>query len=328
MSDTNQTDPPDLDEATVMLANRLRKNRRSIGKWARQQNLQCYRLYDADLPEYAFAIDCYDRFVHMQEYQPPAFIDEAKVSLRRAQARAAVQQALDISPDRIVMKTRQRQRGKQQYQALSAYRDKHRQDFVVREGEARFLVNLHDYLDTGLFLDHRPMRRYIYENARNKRFLNLFCYTATASVHAALGGAASSLSIDLSNTYLDWARKNYSLNGIGGKQHRLKRGDCIAYLESGREVFDLIFLDPPTFSNSKSTDNILDIQRDHVALIKNAMKRLDKNGVLIFSANKRNFKLEDAVSASYEVRDYTRASLDKDFQRGRKIHQTWLLRHG
>ena len=224
MSDANQTDLPGLDEAAVMLANRLRKNRRSIGKWARQQNLQCYRLYDADLPEYAFAIDCYNRFVHMQEYQPPASIDEAKVSLRRAQARAAVQQALDISPDRIVMKTRQRQRGKQQYQALSEYRDKHRQDFVVREGEARFLVNLHDYLDTGLFLDHRPMRRFIYENARNKRFLNLFCYTATASVHAALGGAASSLSIDLSNTYLDWARKNYSLNGIGGKQHRHKRG--------------------------------------------------------------------------------------------------------
>ncbi|MCH2357839.1 MAG: class I SAM-dependent methyltransferase, partial [Pseudomonadales bacterium] len=179
MSDANQTDLPGLDEAAVMLANRLRKNRRSIGKWARQQNLQCYRLYDADLPEYAFAIDCYDRFVHMQEYQPPASIDEAKVSLRREQARAAVQQALNISSDLIVMKTRQRQRGKQQYQALSEYRDKHRQDFVVREGEARFLVNLHDYLDTGLLLDHRPMRRFIYENARNKRFLNLFCYTAT-----------------------------------------------------------------------------------------------------------------------------------------------------
>ena len=157
-----------------MLVNRLRKNQRSIGKWARQQNLQCYRLYDADLPEYAFAIDCYGRFVHMQEYQPPASIDEAKVSLRREQARAAVQQALNISSDLIVMKTRQRQRGKQQYQALNEYRDKHRQDFVVLEGEARFLVNLHDYLDTGLFLDHRPMRRFIYENARNKRFLICF----------------------------------------------------------------------------------------------------------------------------------------------------------
>jgi 23S rRNA (guanine2445-N2)-methyltransferase / 23S rRNA (guanine2069-N7)-methyltransferase len=328
MNDSNKTDPPLHDQGSAMLVNRLRKNQRSIGKWARQQNLQCYRLYDADLPEYAFAIDCYGRFVHMQEYQPPASIDEAKVSLRREQARAAVQQALNISSDLIVMKTRQRQRGKQQYQALNEYRDKHRQDFVVLEGEARFLVNLHDYLDTGLFLDHRPMRRFIYENARNKRFLNLFCYTATASVHAALGGAASSLSIDLSNTYLDWARKNYGLNGIGGKQHRLKREDCMAYLESGATLFDLIFLDPPTFSNSKSTDNILDIQRDHVSLIKNAMKKLDKNGLLIFSANKRNFKLDDVVSASYELKDYTRASLDKDFQRSRKIHQTWLLRHG
>lgn len=328
MNESDQADTPQQANGTAMLINRLRKNQRRLGKWVRQQNLCCYRLYDADLPEYAFAIDCYDRFVHMQEYLPPASVAENKVILRRQQAQLAVQTALDIPPELIVMKTRQRQRGKQQYQALTEHRDKHRQDFVVPEGNARFLVNLHDHLDTGLFLDHRAMRRFIYENARGKRFLNLFCYTATASVHAALGGAASSLSIDLSNTYLDWARKNFSLNNIGGKQHRLKKGDCLAYLQSNREQFDLIFLDPPTFSNSKSTASTLDIQRDHVSLIKNAMKKLDKNGVLIFSSNRRNFKLDESLSHNFELKDYTRASLDKDFEGRRNIHQTWLLRHG
>lgn len=304
-----------------MLVNRLRKNQRVIGKWARQQGIECFRLYDRDLPEYAFAIDCYGKYVQMAEYQAPASIDEVKVAARREQAIAAVQDVLEIARDNIVIKSRERQRGKQQYET----QDQSQSFFQVSEGPARFWINLKDYLDTGLFLDHRPIRQFIRENAAGKRFLNLFCYTASASVQAALGGASSTLSIDLSNTYLDWARRNFLLNKIGGKQHRLKKADCIEYLSSKYEKFDLIFLDPPTFSNSKSTSNVLDIQRDHASLIENAMHKLERDGLLIFSTNKLNFKLDRDALNRYTLRDYTAASLGKDFQRQKKIHQTWLI---
>jgi len=311
------------DAGTAMLVNRLRKNLRSLGKWARNQNIECYRLYDNDLPEYAFAIDCYGEFIHMAEYQAPASIAQDKVEARRAQALLAVQEVLGVAPESIILKSRQRQRGKQQYQLLNRSND----FFTVREGASQFWVNLKDYLDTGLFLDHRPVRKFIYENARGARFLNLFCYTATASVHAALGGAESSLSIDLSNTYLDWARKNFLLNKLVGNKHRLKRADCISYLESNKEIFDLIFLDPPTFSNSKRTESVLDIQRDHVSLISNAMKKLEASGLLIFSSNNRNFKFDRVLRDRFKVKDFSNASLDRDFQRNRKIHQAWLIRH-
>lgn len=314
------------DSNATMLENRLRKNLRKLSKWARQQNIQCYRLYDGDLPEYAFAIDCYGPYVHMAEYQAPASIEQSKVIARREQAMLAVQNVLGIGAESIVLKSRERQRGKQQYQVQNTSNA----FFVTSEGPAQFWINLKDYLDTGLFIDHRPIRQFIRENAAGKRFLNLFCYTATASVHAALGGAESSLSIDMSNTYLDWGRKNFLLNKISGSKHRLKRADCISWLESHveeHEQFDLIFLDPPTFSNSKKTDNVLDIQRDHVSLITNTMRKLERNGLLIFSTNKRNFKLDPVLLEKYKIRDYSNASLGKDFQRQKKIHQSWLISH-
>ncbi len=311
------------DDGTVMLANRLRKNLRNISKWARQRDIQCYRLYDNDLPEYAFAIDVYGDRVSMAEYQAPAKIAAVKVLERQQQALKAVAEVLQIAPESIYLKTRQRQRGKSQYEV----QDQSREFFVVREGEAKLWVNLRDYLDTGLFLDHRPIRRYIFENCRDKRFLNLFCYTGSATVQAALGGARSTLSIDLSNTYLDWARKNFGLNGFGGSAHRLKREDCIEYLQSNTAMFDLIFLDPPTFSNSKSSEHVLDIQRDHLTLIKNAMKKLEPGGLLIFSTNLRNFKFDEGLKSRFAVQDFTKQSIDKDFERSRKIHQTWLIRH-
>ena len=306
-----------------MLINRLRKNQRILGKWARQQHIECFRLYDRDLPEYAFAIDCYGEYVQMAEYQAPSEIIEEKVNQRREQAITAVQEVLGISRENIVLKSRTRQRGSQQYEI----QDQSKSFFVVNEGPARFWIILKDYLDTGLFLDHRPIRQFIRENAAGKRFLNLFCYTASASVQAALGGATSTLSIDLSNTYLDWARKNFLLNKIGGKSHRLKKADCIDYLNSKYEKFDLIFLDPPTFSNSKSSKNVLDIQRDHASLIRNAMVKLEKDGLLIFSTNKLNFKLDSEKLKQFDIRDYSKHSLGKDFQRQKRIHQSWLIRH-
>ena len=320
------------------LTNRLQKNLRVLGKWAQQQGIECYRLYDADLPEFAFAVDLYGDRVHVAEYRAPAKIDPDKVQARRDGMLAALQTVLGVPAQALSIKSRERQRGSKQYEQ----EDSLGKFFTVREGRAKLFVNLTDYLDTGLFLDHRAIRRFIYERAEGKRFLNLFCYTGSASVHAALGGAASSLSIDLSNTYLEWARRNFQENRIGGQRHRLKRADCVAFLETPvdrrppsldeeqseeKGVYDLIFLDPPTFSNSKKTDNVLDIQRDHSKLISGCMARLAFDGLLIFSNNFRGFKLDPEIQARYKVKDFSKQSLDKDFHGNAKIHQTWLIEH-
>ena len=233
-----------------------------------------------------------------------------------------MEQTRNIPSDNIVLKVRERQKGNEQYRPQAQKGE----DFIVTEGDARLQVNLERYLDTGLFLDHRPIRQWIAQNSEGCRFLNLFCYTASASVHAALGGAQSSVSVDLSKTYLNWAAKNFALNDIDTYTHKLEQGDCVEYLRKCKQEFDLIFLDPPTFSNSKSTENVLDIQRDHVELIKLCMQRLPANGLLIFSNNNRRFKLDPSVNELFQVEDCTAASIDKDFARNNKIHQCWFIR--
>jgi len=316
-----------LEPGAQMLANRLRKNLKTIGRWAQKQGHACYRLYDADMPEYSFAIDCYGSHVHMQEYKAPATVSEEDSAQRRRQAYQALcqvmDQALQIPASRIVLKVRERQRGNEQYRPT----EKAGEDFEVSEGPARFIVNLERYLDTGLFLDHRPIRRWIGEHATGVRFLNLFCYTATATVHAALGGASHSMSVDMSRTYLNWAARNFALNGMDTRRHVLVQQDCMKFLEECQDQFDLIFLDPPTFSNSRNTENVLDIQRDHSTLIDQCMRLLPPDGLLIFSNNHRRFRLDDAVGESYRVQDCSAASLDKDFERNSRIHQTWFIRH-
>lgn len=306
---------------TRMLVNRLRKNLAATGKWARRQGIDCYRLYDADMPEYAFAVDCYGARVHLQEYQAPSSISPEAAAKRRLQALAAIEEVLQ--PEQLVLKTRQRQKGKDQYTGSGEKGE----DFQVDEAGARLWVNLERYLDTGLFLDHRPVRLLIRRLAPGKRFLNLFCYTASATVQAALGGATSSLSVDLSNTYLNWARRNFALNNLTRGQHRLIQKDCIAYLRNSSDKFDLILLDPPTFSNSKRTDNTLDIERDQVELVGNAMRLLSPLGLLIFSSNKRHLALDPSISDQFEVEDYSKKTIDRDFLRNPAIHQTWLIRH-
>ncbi|MEX1197764.1 MAG: bifunctional 23S rRNA (guanine(2069)-N(7))-methyltransferase RlmK/23S rRNA (guanine(2445)-N(2))-methyltransferase RlmL [Pseudohongiellaceae bacterium] len=317
-----------LDEGAQMLANRLRKNLKSIGKWARKEGHECYRLYDADMPEYAFAIDLYGELVHMQEYRAPSSVDERAAAHRRQQALQAVMAVLDLAPEQISLKVREKQKGRSQYTAT----DDRRHGFTVSEGPARFHVNLHRYLDTGLFLDHRPVRRYLREHAKDRRFLNLFCYTGTATVHAALGDARSSVSVDLSHTYLDWARENFRLNGLEESRHELRRADCMDYLEraakSEHRSFDLIFLDPPTFSNSKSADNVLDVQRDHGTLIDQCMSILAPGGELVFSTNRRRFVLDERMPEQYSVRDISRQSIDRDFARHPEIHRTYLISAG
>ncbi|MBD8706588.1 MULTISPECIES: bifunctional 23S rRNA (guanine(2069)-N(7))-methyltransferase RlmK/23S rRNA (guanine(2445)-N(2))-methyltransferase RlmL [unclassified Pseudomonas] len=311
---------PRLSEGGQMFANRLQKNVKALSKWVKREGIDCYRVYDADMPEYAMAIDLYHDWVHVQEYVAPKSIDPEKASIRMFDALAAIPQALGIDKSRVVVKRRERQSGTKQYERQSA-QGKFNE---VNEGGVKLLVNLTDYLDTGLFLDHRPMRMRIQREAAGKRFLNLYCYTATASVHAAKGGARSTTSVDLSKTYLDWARRNLSLNGFSDK-NRLEQGDVMVWLEASREEYDLIFIDPPTFSNSKRMEGVFDVQRDQVQLIDLAMARLAPGGVLYFSNNFRKFQLEETLVERYAVEEITQHTVDPDFARNGKIHRAWKI---
>ncbi|MGQ7958907.1 bifunctional 23S rRNA (guanine(2069)-N(7))-methyltransferase RlmK/23S rRNA (guanine(2445)-N(2))-methyltransferase RlmL [Pseudomonas sp. SP16.1] len=307
-----------LSEGGQMFANRLQKNLKQLGKWARREGVECYRLYDADMPEYALAVDLYRDWVHVQEYAAPRSIDPDKAQARLLDALAAIPQALGVAQNRVVIKRRERQSGSKQYQRQAAQG----QFMEVNEGGVKLLVNLTDYLDTGLFLDHRPLRLRIQREAAGKRFLNLFCYTATATVHAAKGGARSTTSVDLSKTYLDWARRNLALNGFSDK-HRLEQGDVMAWLAEDRCEYELIFIDPPTFSNSKRMEGVFDVQRDHVELLDLAMARLARGGVLYFSNNFRKFQLDEGLAARYQVEEISAQTLDPDFARNPKIHRAW-----
>lgn len=314
------SEPARLSEGGQMFANRLQKNLKQLGKWAKKAGVECYRLYDADMPEYAVAVDLYRDWVHVQEYAAPRSIDPQKAQTRLLDALAAIPVALGISSDKVVIKRRERQSGTRQYER----QDQQGRFMEVSEGGVKLLVNLTDYLDTGLFLDHRPLRLRIQREAAGKRFLNLFCYTATATVHAARGGARSTTSVDLSKTYLDWARRNLALNGFSDKQ-RLEQGNVMQWLAEDRGEYDLIFIDPPTFSNSKRMEGVFDVQRDQVELIDLAMARLAPGGVLYFSNNFRKFVLDEGLQARYRVEEISEQTLDPDFVRNPKIHRAWMI---
>lgn len=319
-----------LTQGAQMVANRLRKNLKRLNGWRRRNDVTCFRAYDADLPEYAAAIDVYQeeggdtrRFLHVQEYQAPGTIPEEVTTRRLDELVAATIEVFELPPAQLALKTRARGKGGSKYGRMADTAE-----FVhVREGQVRLEVNLFDYLDTGLFLDHRPVRRRIGGLAAGKRFLNLFCYTASATAHAAVGGAASSVSVDLSATYLDWALRNLALNGVPSRSHRFERADVMRWLEEDHGAYDLIFCDPPTFSNSKSADDF-DVQREHVRLLRLTMARLAPDGLLLFSNNYRRFRLdEEAVAEFADARDITPTTLDEDFRRNPRIHACWELRH-
>lgn len=310
----------------AMFANRLRKNLQSLGRWQRRSGVSCFRLYDADMPEYALAIDVYEgaeRWLHVQEYAAPATIDEERARARLDDALCVLPEILEVPVERIVFKRRERQRGHAQY-------ERHAQEgnfFEVREDGLRLLVNLRDYLDTGLFLDHRLTRAVIRQKARDRDVLNLFAYTGTASVHAAAGGARSTTSVDLSATYLQWAQRNLALNGFGPPAHQVIQADCLATLaEPPTRRYGLIFLDPPTFSNSKRMRETLDIQRDHVMLIRQCLNRLTPDGELVFSTNLRRFALDRLSLSGLVIEDISRATLPEDFKRDARIHQCFVIR--
>lgn len=311
-----------LTEGATMLRNRFVKNQRKLNGWLKAKKISCYRLYDADIPEYAVAVDIYGESVHVQEYAAPNTIDDKVARERFAEVKQAVKSFAKDLRGHVHYKERRRQKGDSQYERFN---EGPSETLSVQEGQGQFEVNLSDYLDTGLFLDHRSVRQLVAELAQGKSLLNLFCYTATVSVQAALSGAARTLSIDMSNTYLDWAQRNYDLNQLSAKNHHLLRADCLKWLEGDGELFDVIFLDPPTFSNSKKMDTVLDVQRDHGDLIRNAMARLAPEGVLIFSNNFRKFKMDELVMRQFSADNITAQTLDPDFERNPRIHSVWKI---
>jgi len=301
--------------------NRVKKNMRTIGRWAGREGIQCYRLYDADLPEYAAAIDVYGEWAHVQEYAAPSSIDARKAEERLHDMLTILPHALGIKKERIVLKIRRRQKGTSQYGKF----DDQGHFLEVQEDSNKFLVNLTDFLDTGLFLDHRITREMIGRMAKGKRFLNLFCYTGASTVYAARGGAKATTSVDMSPTYLEWARRNLALNGFTGTRHRLVKADCLEWLPHCRERFDLILLDPPTFSNSKRMRKSFDVQRDHVSLIRETARLLAPSGILIFSTNRLKFKLDEKALSPYRVEDMSGMTIPRDFERSPHIHRCWKI---
>ncbi|MDD1638509.1 MAG: bifunctional 23S rRNA (guanine(2069)-N(7))-methyltransferase RlmK/23S rRNA (guanine(2445)-N(2))-methyltransferase RlmL, partial [Methylococcaceae bacterium] len=299
-----------------------------LAKWARQNDITCYRVYDADLPEYAAAIDIYQggqTWVNVQEYEPPKSIDQHKADQRLAGLLAEIPHVLGVNREQVFLKIRRKQKSTDQYEKHGDQGRFH----IIEEGGVKLLVNFEDYLDTGLFLDHRPIRLLIQQQAKDKRFLNLFAYTGTATVHAAMGGAKSTTTVDMSNTYINWAKNNMALNKTTG-EHEFIQADCLEWLEheAGQPYsrqYDLIFLDPPTFSNSKRMDDVFDIQKDHVQLIKNAVALLAPGGVLYFSTNFRRFKMDKPALSGLILEDITATTIPEDFSRNPRIHYCWKI---
>jgi 23S rRNA (cytosine1962-C5)-methyltransferase len=306
-----------------MFANRVAKNVKHLRKWAKNAGIECFRIYDRDIPELPFALDLYADRAHLQEYSKPLMDGRAQRQWLAAMHEAAAR-ALGLPLKNVFVKQRHGQRPDEQYRKLAASAH----DFVVREGGHRFIVNLTDHLDTGLFLDHRQTRALVASLAPGRRVLNLFCYTGSFSVYAAANQAASTTSVDLSRTYLDWARRNFELNGLDFGRNRLVQADVLRFLaeeRTSRDRYELIILDPPSFSNSKRMQGVLDVQRDHVALVRGCLSLLAPAGDLLFSTNLRSFKLDADALADVPMKEISDHTVPPDF-RNRRIHRCWQIK--
>jgi len=302
-------------------ANRVRNRARHLGKWARRRDIEAYRVYDRDIPEFAFALDVYGPRAHLQEYERGGKQEQPDHANRLEELRQAAARALGIAPADVVLKRRPERHGRDQHEKTGAAGE----DFIVREGGHRFIVNLQAHLDTGLFLDHRNTRAMVQAEAGGKRFLNLFCYTGSFTVYAAAGGAGESLGVDLSNTYLEWARRNFALNGLDAARHRLERADVLEWLErnaAGGPQFDLVVLDLPSFSTSKSMARTLDVQRDYAQLLAACARLLSPAGVVYFSTNLRSFRIETSRIVGLRAEEISERTVPEDF-RNRRIHSCW-----
>lgn len=316
-----KTKKPELEIGQDFI-NRLQKNYKRVGGWAKKRNISCYRLYDRDLPDYNVCIDVYNRWILVQEFMPPANIDSELAQKRLSLILRGTREFFQVGRDRVFIKRRQRQRGKGQYQK----KDVKPKYYEVCEGRCWFLVNFVNYLDTGLFLDHRPIRERIAEQASGKRFLNLFGYTGTATVHAAMGGAARTTTVDLSSTYLEWTAKNLALNGFSSGLHELVNQDCMSWLKNQNNTYDLIFIDPPTFSNTKKKDLVFDVQKNHAELLEDAAQFLDKDGSIFFSSNYKGFKLDSGLEHIFRIRNISRDTIPFDFERNASVHKCWEMK--
>ena len=293
-------------------------------KWARRQGITCFRLYDRDLPEVPLALDLYEGHLHVAEYVRPHDRTDIEHQVWLSKMIEAAAAALEVDPKLVAVKRRGRQRGPAQYERQS----EEGRRMIVHEGGHQFEVNLTDYLDTGLFLDHRITRGMVEKDAAGKRFLNLFGYTGAFTVYAAAGGAAETTTVDLSSTYSQWAERNLKLNGFSGSRHQIIRSDATRFLrrmipEHGGE-FDLAVVDPPTFSNSKNTPNIWDVERDHVELLNLVLQRLSPGGKIFFSTNFRKFKFRGDEIIGAQIREISRQTVPPDF-RNKRIHRCWTL---
>lgn len=309
-------------------ANRLKKNLTYMRKWAANTGNEAYRIYDSDVPEFPAAVDCYKDHYVIQAYAPKKQENERVHRRRVLDMISAVVKVTGANGDHVILKSREIKHGTSQYEKADELQNRF---MTVKEGVLQFKVNLEDYLDTGLFLDARLIRDRIMKMAEGKRFLNLFCYTGSVTVAAAKGQARSSLSVDMSRTYLEWARENLELNGIGSASHRLLQADVLSWIAQDHpkdERFDLIYVDPPTFSNSKRMQGSFDVKRDQVALLSSLTRLMDESGTVIFCNNCRNFKLDTQAlqEYGYECEDISQATLPRDFKRNAKIHSCFILR--
>ena len=313
-----------LADGAVIPYNKIMKNLERLRPEMEKAGVTCYRIYDADIPEYAASIDLYEnKWICLTEYAAPPEIEPEVARQHLDELLAATERATGIDLETIYVKERKAMKGASQYNRLASSNRFN----IVRENGLRYLVNFQDYHDTGVFLDHRPVRKMIEEMAEGKRFLNLFCYTGTATLNAIKGGALSTVSVDASSTYLDWAVENLKINGyptdIGNFFYR---EDVIDFLWDTYDKYDLIFCDPPTFSNSKGRDTF-DVQRDQYKLVKAAAMHLAPGGVLIFSTNFRRFKLDEGIAEKYNVQDITERTIGLDFQDKPNIHKCYLIRN-
>ncbi|MCG3863436.1 MULTISPECIES: bifunctional 23S rRNA (guanine(2069)-N(7))-methyltransferase RlmK/23S rRNA (guanine(2445)-N(2))-methyltransferase RlmL [unclassified Photobacterium] len=313
------------EEVAPDFANRLKKNITKLDKWAKREGIECYRIYDADLPNYNAAIDKYKDYLIIQEYAAPKSVSEETARRRIMDVLRATIEVTGVESNKVILKVRERQKGKNQYQKLSSA-ERH---MIVEEYGVELKVNLYDYLDTGLFLDHRITRRMLGQMATGKDFLNLFSYTGSATVHAAVGGAKTTTTVDMSNTYLRWAQENMELNNQIGPQHEYVQADCLQWLQEVDDTFDLIFIDPPTFSNSKRMKQTFDIQRDHIMLMENLKRMLRPDGQIVFSNNKRQFKMDlDKINElGLQAKNISNKTLPMDFAKNKQIHNCWIITH-
>ena len=313
----------DFEHKESAFANRLIKNKKNLKNWLKKEQIECYRLYDADIPEYNVAVDIYGDYLVIQEYAAPKNIVEEKVAKRLQEVIYFAPKVLKVPTDKVVLKTRAKQKGSNQYQKVA----ESKQSILVKEYGAQFKINLWDYLDTGLFLDHRKTRQIVAKKSKGKSLLNLFAYTGSVSVQAALNGAKAITTVDMSNTYLNWAQDNFALNKLSGHKYEFAQADCLQWLKSNEEKFDVIFIDPPTFSNSKRMGESFDVQRDHISVITDALKCLSSEGEIIFTNNKRNFKIDftHLEKLGLDAKNMSDQTRDRDFERNKHIHNSWHI---